>query len=276
MKQIIFLLGFAIFMMFNVLQINGQIMQQVTGAGIVNWQDQIIKATGIGGPNPNSPISSQRAGAIRAAKMDALRQLLETVQGMQLTSETIVRNAFVENDVIVSKVSGVIKNFKQVDIRYLSDGSVEVDVEVPISGILRNFLFPENFKFKKPEDANFEKTSSNSTEIFTGLIVDARGFDIMPAIAPKIFSEDGNEIYSVAAVSRDCAVQIGFTGYEKDMQKANTNERVKGNPIIVKSIKAAGTNKTDVVISNSDAAKILAAAESMDFIEKCKVMIVLD
>lgn len=276
MKQIVFLLGFAIFMMFNVLQINGQIMQQVTGAGVVNWQDQIIKATGIGGPNPNSPISSQRAGAIRAAKMDALRQLLETVQGMQLTSETIVRNAFVENDVIVSKVRGVIKNFKQVDIRYLSDGSVEVDVEVPISGILRNFLFPKKFKFKKPEDANFEKTPSNSTEIFTGLIVDARGLDIVPAIAPKIFNEDGNEVYSVAGVNRDCAVQIGFAGYEKDMQKANTNERVKGNPIIVKSIKAAGTNKTDVVISNSDAAKILAAAGSADFIEKCKVMIVLD
>ena len=35
--------------------ISAQVYQQVPNAGSINWQDQIIKATGIGAPNPKPP-----------------------------------------------------------------------------------------------------------------------------------------------------------------------------------------------------------------------------
>ncbi len=258
--------------------LSAQIVQQIPNGGTVNWQDQIIKGTGIGAPNPKVPFAAQRAGAIRAAKLDALRQLLETVKGMNLTAETTVRNAMVENDVIQTRVSGIVKNFRETDIRYLSDGSVEVDVEIPLSGILLDALLPQQIGGQTPAQVQYgvAPQPAFANAVYSGLIIDARGLGLRPAMAPRIIDEDGNEIYGTGFVSRDYAVQIGVVGYDKDINRAKSNERVKDNPMIVKALSVSGTNKTDIVVSNADAANILAAGKNLNFMEQCKVMFILD
>ncbi|MDZ7379183.1 MAG: hypothetical protein ONB06_07525, partial [candidate division KSB1 bacterium] len=80
------------------------VTQPIGAAGNIDWSRQVIRATGIGAPNPDHPLAAQRAGAIEAAKRAAFRNLLEAVQGVQLTSEVTVRNAMVENDVINTRV----------------------------------------------------------------------------------------------------------------------------------------------------------------------------
>jgi len=254
-----------------------QLFQQVANGGAIDWQSQKMNATGIGSPNPNVPLAAQRAGAIRSAKLDALRQLLETVKGMNLNSETTVRNAMVENDVIQSHVSGVVKNFKVTDTRYLSDGSVEVDVEIPVTGILTDALLPTVMGGSQPGTINYPNGPSvpvNTT--YTGLVIDARGLGLHPAMAPKVLDENGNEVYGTGYVSREYAVQIGVVGYEKDLNRAKKNDRVTDNPAVVKALKVSGSNKTDVVISNADAARINAAAKNLNFMQQCKVMLILD
>ena len=267
----------AIFLLLTT-QIYAQINQQIPNAGSVNWQSQMIRATGIGAPNPNHPMAAQRAGAINAAKYDALRQILETVKGMNISSETTVRNAMVENDVIMTGVSGAVKNFKKTDTRYLSDGSVEVDVEIPLSGILLGELLPQNTGSQKPGGYKYddEPQSSFTGGVVSGLIIDARGLGLRPAIAPRVLDENGNEVYGTGFVSRDYAVQIGVVGYEKDIVRAQSDDRVKGSPAVVKALRVEGSNKTDVVISNSDASNIQFAAQNQNFMEQCKVMFILD
>lgn len=256
----------------------GQVVQQVPNAGMVNWQDQIIKATGIGAPNPKMPVPAQRAGAIKAAKLNALANLLSTVKGLNVTSETTVENAMVTSDVIRTKVSGTVRNFRVTDTRYLSDGSVEVDVEIPLSGILLDNILPANMGGKSPANVNYgvQAQPGFGNKVYTGLIVDARGLGLRPAMAPRIVDEDGNEIYGSGFVSRDYAVQIGVVGYDKDPNHARNDDRVKDNPLVVKAIGVAGTNKTDIVVSKTDAANILAAGKNLNFMEKCKVMFILD
>ncbi len=259
--------------------LNAQVYQQVPNAGGINWQDQIIRSTGIGAPNPKMPLAAQRAGALEAAKRVALRNLLETVKGMTINSETTVENAMIASDIINTQVSGIVRNFKVVDTRYMSTGDVEVDVEIPLSGVLADALLPmqqggpmipgQNF----PIDQSFLPQQSG---VFTGLIVDARGSGLRPAMAPKILDEQGNEVYGSGYVSREYAVQIGVVGYEKDINRAKSNERVTNNPMIIKGLKATGTNHADIVISNPDAQRVLAAAKNLNFMEKCQVMIILD
>ena len=116
----------------------------------------------------------------------------------------------------------------------------------------------------------------NQGDAFTGLIIDATGLGVRPAMAPKIIDENGNEVYGTGYVSRDYAVQIGVVGYEKDLNRAKSNERVTDNPIVVKGIKASGSNKADIVISNMDASNVSASAKNLNFMEQCKVMIILD
>ncbi len=259
--------------------INAQVYQQVGTAGAINWQDQIIRSTGIGAPNPKMPLAAQRAGAIEAAKRVALRNLLETVKGMAINSETTVENAMIASDVINTQVSGVVRNFKIVDTRYMSTGDVEVDVEIPLSGVLYDALMPHQVSGPMMPGQNFPIDPSflpQQSGVFTGLIIDARGSGLRPAMAPRIIDEQGNEVYGSGYVSRDYAVQIGVVGYEKDINRARTDERVKDNPMVVKGLKASGANRTDIVISNSDAQRVLAAAKNLNFMEQCKVMFILE
>ena len=256
-----------------------QVYQNIPDAGTINWQDQIIRSTGIGAPNPKVPLAAQRAGALNAARIDALRKVLETVKGMYINSETTVENAMVVSDVINTKVEGIVRSFKVVDTRYMSTGDVEVDVELPLSGVLADALLPSPWTTMNPGQGypGFQGSAvSPQSTVYTGLIIDARGAGVRPAMAPKIVDQQGNEVYGTGYVSRDYAVQIGVVGYEKDINRARANERVTNNPMIVKALKASGANSTDIVISNSDAQNILAAAQNLNFMEQCKVMVILD
>ena len=67
-----------------------QVNQTVGNYGNVDWGSMIMRATGIGAPNPNLPQAAQRASAIEAGKLEALKNLLSTVQGINLDAETTV------------------------------------------------------------------------------------------------------------------------------------------------------------------------------------------
>jgi len=273
--------------------------QQVGSNGVVDWSNQILRATGIGSPNPNMPETAQRAGAIDAAKKTALRNLLETVKGMTLDSETTVRNFMVENDVINTRVSGLVRNFTVVDTKYMSTGDIEVTVEMPLSGALTDALLPQSMGGttlgpvsgavcpccgqpwpagkQPPAGVNLNQPSQSAASgAYTGLVIDAKGLGARPAMAPKILDENGEELYGSKYVSRDWAVQIGMVGYDKDVSRARSNDRVTANPLIVKAIKVSGPNKSDVVVSAASATAIRNAAASQNFLDKCKVMFIVD
>ena len=115
----IYLITLVLFLSFA-LTVQAQVSQSFGQNQSVDWSTQTVKASGIGGANPNLPPSAQRSSAIRAAKLDAWRNLLETVKGVYLSSETTVRNAMVESDFIKTRVEGIVRNFRQIgEPRYM-------------------------------------------------------------------------------------------------------------------------------------------------------------
>lgn len=252
------------------------VTQAVGPSGVVDWSSQIIRSTGIGSPNPNMPPTAQRAGAIMAAKSDALRNLLSTVQGVSVSSETTVRDFMLESDVINTTVRGVVKSYTVVDTKYMSSGDIEVTIEVPLTGVLSDALLPSaTGQFISSAYATAAPTMPQSGA-YTGLLIDARGLGVRPAMAPKILDENNEEVYGSKFVDREWAVKIGMVGYDKDVNKARSNDRVTANPMVVKAIKTVGPNKADVVISNTSAQAIKDAAQNQNFLDKCKVMFIVD
>lgn len=252
------------------------VTQAVGQSGVVDWSSQIVRSTGIGSPNPNMPPTAQRAGAIMAAKSDALRNLLSTVQGVSLNSETIVRDFMLESDVINTKVRGVVRGYTVVDTKYMSSGDLEVTIEVPLTGVLSDALLPSSAgQFASTAYSTATPTAPQSGA-YTGLVIDARGLGVRPAMAPKVVDENGEEVYGSKFVDREWAVKIGMVGYDKDVNKARSNDRVTANPMVVKAVKTTGPNKADVVISNASAQAIKDAAQSQNFLDKCKVMFIVD
>ncbi|MEJ2536953.1 MAG: hypothetical protein P8048_07860, partial [Calditrichia bacterium] len=103
-----------------------------------------------------------------------------------------------------------------------------------------------------------------------------KGLGLRPALAPKVVDENGMEVYGTGQVSRDYALQIGVVGYEKDLNRARANERVTNNPMVIKAVNVSGTHNADVVISNRDAEMIRSASQNLNFLQQCKVMLILD
>jgi hypothetical protein len=112
-----------------------QVVEQIGAKGKVNWTGGYVEATGIGAPPERFYGKPQaRPMALRAAQVDAYRNLLEVVQGVRVDSETEVKDFTVASDTIKAKVEGLVKGAQIVKRDYLSDGTVEVTMRMPLLG----------------------------------------------------------------------------------------------------------------------------------------------
>jgi len=247
----------------------------------INWSQRTVTGTGIGAPNPDAPnMAVKRAGAINAAKIVALRDLLATVKGMYLSSEQTAENYMMTSDVVKTQVEGIAKAFKVVgEPKYFEDGSVEVTVEMSLNGDLSDVFMKEtDFDEEMPlvKEATYKLSDLvKEPSVYTGIIIDCKAVQLRPALAPKIFNKSGEEIYGSANVSKDFAVQQGMIGYLKSVESAKENSRVTNNPLIINAIGVKGTNKADIIISDEDAAKIKELDAKLNFLKECRVIAII-
>ena len=253
----------------------GSYVQNI-GDGAVNWTKGVIQGKGIGAPpekfygKPNA-----RPMAIRAAKIVALRNILETVNGIRVDSNTVVKDFAIQSDTIRSQVEGMVRGAREVNVEYMSDGTVEVIMEISMYGDFSRVLLPQAI-MDVPMETPGAAPGQAATGVLTGLVVDARGLGVRPAMAPKILDETGQEVYGSAFVSREFAVQQGMSGYAKELDSARQNQRVTANPLVVKGLRVEGPGQCDIVISNTDAVRLRNSSADLSFLEKCRVMIVVD
>jgi hypothetical protein len=242
--------------------------------GYINWTTGIVQAKGIGAPPDNS--RAARPMAIQAAKLVAYRNLLELIKALRIDSTTTVENFIIKSDVITSRVEGIIQNAQVLKTDYMSDGTVEVVVQMDIRGGFSQLVLPPEIQQVESITPIPQDQMDPAPGVYTGLIVDGRGLKVKPAMSPRIFDENGQEVYGSAFVSREFAVQQGMSGYAKDIRQAAKNDRVTDRPLIVKGLKTSGPGSSDIVISNSDAGAIRSASENLSFLKQCRVMIVVD
>jgi hypothetical protein len=248
--------------------------------GSINYADRKIQATGIGyvPAQVRTNAAQARMYAIRMAKVDALRNLVEIVSSITIDSETTMGEAMF-SDLIQTQLRAFINGAVQVgDVKYLSDQSMEVTYEVPMSGISMAVLpqtgfLPSTALGTAPATT---ETSGPTTSGVTGLIIDVRGLGLRPAMSPRIMDQNGGVVYGPGNYTREYAIQNGVAGYAKGLEKASADDRVKGNPLVIKGVSASGANKADVVISNADVMKIQSANSEHGVLRDCRLIFVLD
>jgi len=262
--------------------------------GSINYGDRTIQAIGIGFIPENVINAGQaRRSAMRIAKQDALRQLIEIVNGVNVTSETTVSGAMFD-DVIKTQVQGAIRGARQIgQPKYLSDTSVEVVYEVKMADISR-VLLPMAEKAPTLTFDNVNVSASGTVAAapeqqqagtadtgvksggVTGIIIDGTGLGLRPAMSPRILNQGGSVVYGPGQYSRDYAAANGVAGYAKSLDQAKSDTRVQGNPLVIRAASASGSTSADVIISNADAGKLAVADGAAGLLKNCRVMFVLD
>jgi hypothetical protein len=257
------------------------------GQGSINWSAAYIEAAGIGAPPEKLARKiNARPIALRVAQKDVLHNLLEIIKkGVQVDSATSIKDFTVGNDVIDTQVSGLMKGAEVADLQYMPDGRAEVKLRIPLYGNLAQIIMPLAMATpsaaptptgSEPTPAVKAPESPSAPVVYTGMVVDARGIQARPAMLPRIFDEDGREIYGPTNVDFESVVKNGISGYARDLKPAQSNQRVGANPITIKALRSSGSGKSDIIISNADAQNVRLAAEGAVFLKQCKVMIVLD
>jgi hypothetical protein len=238
---------------------------QKVGHGEINWSKKMVTATGSGAAKMDGTVAQSRLMAERAAKLDALRNIIETIQGIQVSGSRSASDVM-SNGEIKSRISGMAQGFKVVDTKYYSDGAVDVIVQMPIDENLTNALVERPKKTRKVNE------SGNAA--FTGLIVNARGLGLTPSMAPRIVDESGKEVYGTEVVSEKGLKQGGIVGYAKADDQAR--ERTGDKPLVVKALRLADKSKTDVVIANGDADRLRDPNANLSFLADGKVVLLVD
>jgi hypothetical protein len=115
-----------------------------------------------------------------------------------------------------------------------------------------------------------------SADAYTGLIVDARGLGLKPALVPRLLDEQGKELYAGDVLTRDQAVQAGVAGYSKDMIAGSRQPRVTDNPLIVKGVRVSGNKATDIVLGEEGVKAIQQSEPSAHYLRQARVVVVYD
>lgn len=256
--------------------------------GAIDWTAGVVEARGTGIPPTytydRKPLIS-RQNILAQATTKAQHNLLETIVNLRINAESRVIDVVEAYPSVMAQLRGMVQKAPELENlrQYQYDGTVEVWSRMELSGGFSQLILPPEIRHIEPikqiltpGNDRLRQSRPRSSQIFSGMVVDARGMQAVPVLAPRILDENLEEVFGPAYVSREFAVQHGVARYTTDIGKAKFNQRIFDNPLIVKALKVLWPGRCDFIISNADAAKLKSASEHLKFLKECRVIIVLD
>lgn len=264
---------------------------EILPTGHINWSKNILTAKGVCPTAADAALAPRRQGiASETAYRTATHNLLQTVKDLRMDANHLVADIIHGNAQFSDRLVQMVDTAQVVQEKQSPDGAWEITVQIPLLGGFLQMMLPDGIKQVEPIKAvNGSRTGANlipqsplleaipkDEGIYTGLVVDARGIGAKPAIVPVIVDESGKEVYGPAFISREYAVQFGVCQYMRADQAVATNPRVAPKALTAKGLRMLGGRNCDIVISNSDAAKVRDASANLTFLKQCRVIIILD
>ena len=257
-----------------------------SNTGTVLWEENLVCAVGHGRV-PNLKEQGVEDLARQAAVMDAYRHLAGAIQGVQITSDSLMEMLMLKSDTVKTQITGVIRGAQIIDEGTLPNGSYYVKMIAPFYGTnsIAKAAFPEIMSnnptpppaITAPTISAHEVTQVNNVT-YTGVIIDAGGLGLQAAMSPVIFDTNGRVVYGASNIDVDFAIQNGMVGYSKSVEDANRNERVGTNALVIKAVAVKGgnssTGKVNVVVTPEDADRILISNQKLSYLQHGAVIFV--
>lgn len=204
----------------------------------------------------------------KSAYVDAVRNLLEQVQGVLIESDMEVDGYMQTNTSIKSSVEGVVHRAAAVEKFRDKHGYYHIVVEMPVYGekSLAAVIMPVRSQIAFPQSSQ----PVNAEKCYTGVIVDCSGLNLQTAMAASIIADDSRIVYGLENFDNAYAVQHGYVSYAHSL--SDNVERAGENPLIVKAI---GINRfCNPIVSSLDADRILAENVETGFLSQGKVVFI--
>ncbi len=221
----------------------------------------------------------------QGTELGAARQnLWGIIKGLRVDNEYLADELIARSAGLKKQLQQLIEQAAPVEKKDLTSGQAGIRLSLSLTGpFVEALLSVQQINSADRHPARFGPPGGNpgpSGPSFilgtTGLVVDARGLEVVPALYPRILSEDGRVIYDLSKANRSYTVKHGLIKYMPDVAIAEKSKRVDNNPIVVKVLKIAPDTATDLIINSKDADWVSRAGMRYDFLYKCRVIIVID
>lgn len=250
--------------------VDGSVVETFGESGTVDWTRFVVHARGRGNLNPSLPAEVREESALDAAMKDAVVRTLQILNQVKVNSDLTVAEYLASDDSLhVEVTEAVSRHVSVVEKAYLSDGSVELDVEFPLLPSFLGLFFPGEAA------AELRGGPEESEKKVTGFVLDARGLDFGPSLLPRVVDAEGVPVYSASFVEKKEALKAGICGWSSD-SLGTGDARIGEHPLVLKGLRVAGRNKTDLVVSKEDARALHSSREGVAALKKCRLTILLD
>lgn len=232
--------------------------------------------------NPEHANTAQREiMAKRAAVIMAQKQVVEYLYGFAINGDRRVGDG---QGAVVSSVAGVVRGAQVAYQEYSKENEkaiaiLRIDLHGPAGFVSQLYELLGKGVLTPGLDTGGQRFASVSEPAkgiqYDGLIVDARGQELRPALLNRIIAASGETLYDPTIVSQKVLVQHGLAEYSTTVAKARAALETRGvvRPLL---IRATGSRQAvDIEVSADDAALIYSADHAAGFLAGAKVAFVL-
>ena len=233
--------------------------------GQVDWTEGAVLSRGSA---TGTTLRGARALTDRAAVQAARQGLWGGLEQVRLDARQMLGPTLLQAEAHRQALEALIAQAAAVETRYLPGGTVETAVQLPFAGQLTALLL-------SPSSAVIPDGEPRSEAVHTGVVIDARGLAIQPALFPRIVDESGQSLYAPEVVDVEAAVQQGYVAYAKAFDQAPAQTRIGEHPLVLRALRVAGDTRVDLVLSNAEATRIRDYAATRRLVRQCRVLIVM-
>lgn len=177
--------------------------------------------------------------------------------------------------------------WERVEMEFVASRSGRVTAVV--GGIVRGGIWWDNVSLHRVDDrpqqlaAQWAEVIRQHGNVYTGLVVDARGLGVRRGMSPRIVDERGNIVYSGIEADRSVVIGRGLVGYVYDPELAIRNSRLEVHeaypyrvPLIVQAVDVVDDPfRASVIISVADAQRIRRELQKYDFLGRWAVVFII-
>lgn len=228
----------------------------------IDWTDLRMEATA-NGAHTTGAISNVETVEANARSRLGVR-FLDLSRSVRVTPTLTAADVLDGDDSVAGRVGRNSAIWRTVEVRYFTGGDVEVDASLGLHAWLRPALVSM---------AHGADRTSPPTGSVTGMLIDARGLDVRPSVAPTVRAVGGEVLYDASSMTPLAAGQRSPVVWAADAADVRAARRVGTAPMLVRAIDADGGV---IVVSDADAATVRAAAAEAPFLLSGMVTVVID
>lgn len=238
----------------------------------------VLEAVGVAPYPANAPSrAAARVQARRAAIIDAQRQLVEQLYGVEIASVRTLTEYGLQEQVSAS-AQGTLQGAQIVAERDWGD-SYEVTLrwrppahenDAPVPVVPRP-LSP----IPNAPSSRWEPPENVPVHGYTGVVIDARGLGLQPSMSPRLRDLYGNTLWGELSVEPEVAIEYGIAGWartEAELNHATLQARLGTRPLWLRAVRVQGAARNEVILSHDDAERLLRENARSGFLERLAVV----